>query len=233
MGSLTATAAVGNLYFSRRNLEQQHIIEERRFQDEALQAYYTQLGDLLTEHALKKTKPEDDVALLARAQTLTVVRRLDASRKGDLVRFLYGAGLISGDGAIVDLFGANLFGADLVGADLSGVNLRGVNLALAHLSGAADLRRADLSEAKLSWADLVGANLFGANLQGANLFGALLRHADLGHADLSGVNLRDADLRYADLRDARNVTEEQLEEQAASLKGATMPNGQMYEEWIK
>ena len=125
---LTATAALGNLYISRRNLEQQRIIEERRFQDDALQTYYTQLGDLLTEHALKKTKPEDDVALLARAQTLTVMRRLDASRKGDLVRFLYDAGLISGDSAIVKLRRADLRGAFLGRADLRGAFFSEANL---------------------------------------------------------------------------------------------------------
>jgi Pentapeptide repeats (8 copies) len=141
IGFLTATAAVGNLYISRRNLQQQRIIEEQRFQDDALQTYYTQLGDLLTEHALKKTKPEDDVALLARAQTLTVVRRLDASRKGDLVRFLYGAGLISGDSAIVKLRGADLRGAFLSLADLRGASLSDANL------GSADLRLADLFRA--------------------------------------------------------------------------------------
>jgi len=93
VGLLTATAAVGNLYISRRNLQQQRDLEPVRAQDDALQAYYKQMGDLLTEHDLKKTKPDDDVALLARAQTLAVVRRVDGKRKSDLVLFLYGVGL--------------------------------------------------------------------------------------------------------------------------------------------
>jgi uncharacterized protein YjbI with pentapeptide repeats len=45
-------------------------------------------------------------------------------------------------------------------------------------------------------------------------------------AELSG-----ADLSHAYLKDA-TVKEEQLE-QAESLEGATMPNGQTYEEWLK
>jgi uncharacterized protein YjbI with pentapeptide repeats len=45
--------------------------------------------------------------------------------------------------------------------------------------------------------------------------------ADLSNANLSGANLKGAD-----------VTEEQLD-QAKSLEGATMPNGQKYEEWLK
>jgi hypothetical protein len=57
------------------------------------------MGDLLTDHQLKKERPGPDnaVALLARAQTLTVLGRLDARRKGELLLFVYGAGLISPD----------------------------------------------------------------------------------------------------------------------------------------
>jgi hypothetical protein len=151
VGLLTATAAVGNLYISRRNLQQQRDLEAERAQDDALQAYYKQVGDLLTEHDLKKTKPDDDVALLARAQTLAVVRRLDAKRKSDLVLFLYGAGLIKQATLIVNLGGADLRGAalrlaDLHGADLSDADLRGADLRGANLTYAR-LRRADLSNA--------------------------------------------------------------------------------------
>jgi uncharacterized protein YjbI with pentapeptide repeats len=51
---------------------------------------------------------------------------------------------------------------------------------------------------------------------------------DLAVADLSGADLSGADLSYA-----RGFTDEELEQQAASLKGATMPNGQKYEDWLK
>jgi hypothetical protein len=40
------------------------------------------------------------------------------------------------------------------------------------------------------------------------------------------------DLTRADLTGAEGVTKEQLE-QAKSLQGATMPNGQKYEDWIE
>jgi len=234
---LTATAALGNLYISRRNLEQQRIIEERRFQDDALQTYYTQLGDLLTEHALKKTKPEDDVALLARAQTLTVMRRLDASRKGDLVRFLYDAGLISGDSAIVKLRRADLRGAFLGRADLRGAFFSEANLGSADLSsallGGASLSLAGLRGAFFSDSDLREANLRGAFLDGADLRGANLRGADLRGASLIDANLGSADLRLADLFHATGKTSEELKQQAASLNFATMPNGQKYEDWLK
>jgi uncharacterized protein YjbI with pentapeptide repeats len=65
-----------------------------------------------------------------------------------------------------------------------------------------------------------------------------LSHVNLSNADLSGTNLEGADLtsaylRYADLSGAEGVTGEQLEQQAKSLKGATMPNGQKYEDWAQ
>jgi hypothetical protein len=54
--------------------------------------------------------------------------------------------------------------------------------------------------------------------------------------DLKGADLREADLRYANLSGANltdaNVTQWQLE-QARSLEGATMPNGQKYEDWLE
>ncbi len=61
-----------------------------------------------------------------------------------------------------------------------------------------------------------GAGLGQANLSGANLSGA-----DLSRANLQSANLKDA-----------NVADAQIE-QARSLKGATMPNGQKYEDWLK
>jgi hypothetical protein len=33
--------------------------------------------------------------------------------------------------------------------------------------------------------------------------------------------------------DATGITNEQLEQQGSTLEGATMPNGQKYEDWIK
>src|SRR5829696_1335451 len=71
------------------------------------------------------------------------------------------------------------------------------------------------------------------DLGGANLSDADLRDANLRDAILDGANLRDANLNYANLSGAEGITNEELEQQAASLKGATMPNGQKYEDWLK
>jgi len=71
------------------------------------------------------------------------------------------------------------------------------------------------------------------DLGGANLSDADLRDANLRDAILDGASLRDANLNYANLSGAEGITNEELEQQAASLKGATMPNGQKYEDWLK
>jgi uncharacterized protein YjbI with pentapeptide repeats len=72
---------------------------------------------------------------------------------------------------------------------------------------------ADLSVAALSWANLSGANLNSAILQGADLCNAILSEAFLSSA--------------------HGITNEELELKALSLDGATMPNFQKYEDWLK
>jgi uncharacterized protein YjbI with pentapeptide repeats len=129
--------------------------------------------------------------------------------------------------------------------DLRGIILRGAKLSKVNLSGAnlsdADLSDADLSQALLRKATpedsekipgesqneyekakageattkLLKTDLSRANLRGANLSGADLSGADLSGADLSGANLFEA----------TGITTKELEDQALSLKGATMPDG--------
>jgi pentapeptide repeat protein len=96
------------------------------------------------------------------------------------------------------------------------------------------LSGADLSDADLSGADLSGADLscrVEATKYGTFVLCADLSGTDLINANLSGTKLSGADLSDADLSGAL-VSLEQLE-QAKSLEGATMPNGQKYEEWLK
>ena len=64
-----------------------------------------------------------------------------------------------------------------------------------------------------------------ADLSGVKLVGANLTQANLANADLSAAHLR-----YANLRSAQ-VDNDQLAS-CASLEGATMPNGQKYEDWL-
>jgi uncharacterized protein YjbI with pentapeptide repeats len=156
-----------------------------------------------------------------------------------------------------DLRGIILRGAKLSGVNLSGANLRNADLRDADLS-CAQLRKADEHDSEeipgeyyneyckairgrsdselleidsIVEIDLSKAKLSRANLSKANLNRANLNRANLSKANLSKANLRYADLSGADLRGAVGITNEELEQQAKSLKGATMPNGQKYEDW--
>jgi len=125
---------------------------------------------------------------------------------------------------------ANLTNATLQLADLSNASLQHANLSHAAL------QNADLSSAE-STADLQDAPLWflkkeATNLTDANLSHAALQDADLSNAYLSGADLTDANLTDADLIEAKGWTMEQLTA-ARSLEGATMPNGQKYEDWLK
>jgi uncharacterized protein YjbI with pentapeptide repeats len=243
--------------------EAERELAEQRAQDEALQAYLSQMSSLLLEKDLRDSKEDSEVRNLARARTLTVLGRLDSSRKADVMQFLVEADLVQrvdGKDPIIGLSGADLSGANLSEADLSYANLGEADLSEAHLSEAhlseallryADLSGTNLSDAILREADLRSANLGGAdlsdailrganlgdaipglslhtNLHNANLIFANLSRADLNHAVLSGTHLLEANLRKAE-----GITNEELQEQAASLEGATMPNGQKHEDWIK
>jgi uncharacterized protein YjbI with pentapeptide repeats len=246
----TITAAVGlaNLRLTRKNLEQQRELEDQRGKQQrelrqgaALQVYYEQIGKLITDMELLKTTRRE-ISELARGQTLAILQEVDGDGKGSVLTFLHGAGLIprmvrDEEGAIVKEKVVDLSGANLRDANLLGLNLREAGLDGAFLERA-DLRKAHLPDADLGGTRLYGANLTGANLSYASLWnaqlqsrpdlhleGANLSGANLSGANLSGANLGGADLSGADLSEAEGVTEEQLEEQAKTLEGATMLDG--------
>jgi Pentapeptide repeats (8 copies) len=170
---------------NQRNSITRFRLEQDRQQDDRLQAYLDRMTQLLLENdtRLRQSEQDEDVRMLARAWTLTMLDMLQDNprRKSAPVQFLHAAGLIERGHAFVLLSGANLRGADL--------------------------RDVRLNNADLSNTDLGDANLAGA---------------DLSVADLSGANLEGAE----------GVTDKQLD-QLYSLKDATMPNGQKYEDWRK
>jgi len=89
----------------------------------------------------------------------------------------------------------------------------------------------DLTDANLIGAYLTYINLSAADLSGAWLSDAKLYRANLSEANFRGADLSDADLGAANLS-AAEITGEQLAK-VKSLERATMPNGQMYEDWLK
>jgi uncharacterized protein YjbI with pentapeptide repeats len=218
-----------------KRAQAERALAEQRAQDEALQSYLNQMSGLLLERDLRTSEEDSEVRTLARARTLTVLGRLDPSRKTALMQFLVEADLVQrvdGRDPIISLRDADLREADLSLADLRGANLHNAHLREADLSFA-DLHNADLEFAHLHGADLSDADLLDkADLSFADLSDADLRWAELDGALLIFADLRDADLRHADLSGAVGWTEKQLTA-ADTLKGATMPNGQNYEDWHK
>src|SRR5918995_4097739 len=209
--------------------EAERELAEQQAQDEALQAYLDQMSQLILDRKLLEVEQGDPlheqgdpVHTLAQARTSTAILRLDAQHNESVTHFLIHSGLAvrSKDSARV---------------------LRGSTLSHAKLSGAhlpdADLGDADLSGADLSNALLLNANLIVADLSGADLSNALLDNADLvahlTNADLSDANLIGANLENANLSGAEGITNAELEQQAVSLVGADLPNGQKYEDWLK
>ena len=197
-------------------------------QETALQVYIDKIGELLLREREHLGSPPSNlqVETIARARTVTVLRRLDPVRRASLLRFLNQANILwlctEGKLSEVDLQGADLAQIDLSKANLSRANLSKADLRSADLSEAwlrdADLRGADLNWAKLrkAWlrdADLrevnftregldstIGlqqAHLSGANLNGIVLQSINLERANFSYADLSGANLSEAWLQGA------------------------------------
>ena len=206
-----------------------------------LRAYLVQMFDLMLDGRLLKSGPSSDVRAVARTATLTAVRRLDAPRRGLVVRFLAEAKLLEADSsrtngpAAVNMDSADLNDADLDGAYLVRIDLTRANLRRANLRS--NLLFANLSSADLTAADLRGAFLSGADLRLANLDRADLRGARLSEsnpaspasriipADLRGANLRGADLRGVDLRGVKlgiTMTVTESWRLPADLRGANL-----------
>jgi uncharacterized protein YjbI with pentapeptide repeats len=254
-----AILAAGGLWFNAQQRERDQQTASERAQDDALQAYLNGMAELLTsqdkDQPMRRTH---NLGTVARARTLTVLPSLDGDRKGRVLQFLYESGLILKDPLVLSLSradlrnaslsntslaGANLSGAKLDSADLRGVFLDGADLSFCSLKGAllretqavtaVELFSADLSGANLQEAELPRANLNMATLTNADLSSVHLRQARLRSANLHNAELRYSELREADLHDAQGITNEEIERQAFSLEGATMPNGQKYEDWLK
>jgi hypothetical protein len=220
-------------------------VEDQRAQDAALQIFLDKMDDMMDRLRIRdkptsfsvvrggmtpnEAERQDELRTLMRARTLTVLERLDGSRKRAVMRFLVEVGLLDGDSPAISLSDANLERADLSRMDLRNKNLKGTrlnhaNLRSVYLEGT-DLRSTNLSAADLSGAQLGTARRFRvpSEEQGFD---------ELAPSPPQPTNLTDADLGQANLQWARGWTHEQLDK-AEFLEGATMPDGMQYEVWVK
>jgi len=190
----------------------QHLVDERdksereisldNQHEAALQKYIDSMSAILLEKDLSKLDELDKVRKIGRVRTLTVLPRCDGRRKAIVLQFLCESDLINKDNKVIDLEGADFSEAKLCKAQLSKADLSRANL-----------NRANLIEANLIEAKLCSTILIGANLSSSKLFGTDLRGVDLSEANLIG---------------AIGISNEELEKEAKSLKGATMPDGYMH-----
>jgi uncharacterized protein YjbI with pentapeptide repeats len=202
-----AAIAGGVAWFNHRQQNLQNEIENRRAEQDVLRSYLDLMGTMLTEQGLHKEPENSDARRLARARTLTTLDALGPERQRRVLRFLYETELIQTP---------QLHGSPVI--SLKFAIMEGIDLHRRRL-----LQGADLTQSNMTDADLAGANLTGTQLRGAKLTGA-----NLTGAKLTGAKLTDADLTRADLGGAEGITHEDLERQAKSLKGATMPDGTVH-----
>ena len=261
---IPAVLAIGGFWFNQVQKNREEKTTERRAQvdheialdnqrETKLQEYFDRMSELVFSHGLLQSQEGDPVRIIARARTLSVVRELDAVRKGSLIRFLYESLLILTEhilsdltttfynrgelkvpAGIIALNEADLSSAELSGAMLIGANLEGANLSKANLSGATlcevNLENANLSGANLSEAELSGFfSTESSNLSSANLTDANLNKANLARVNLFQAIFSRADLTHANLEGVTGITNEEIEKVAKSLKDATMPDGSIHQ----
>ncbi|HYN84609.1 MAG TPA: pentapeptide repeat-containing protein [Pyrinomonadaceae bacterium] len=222
-------------------------LAEDRQREDALQHYFDRITELLVSGGLKMAPLDPEpgsqgehtirINLTARARTLTVLRRLDGSRKGEVIRFLSELHLIRDDNCVIPLDGADLRGAQLAGQLLertrfSGVNLEGANLRGALLKEAnlnsSKLARADLSQAYLGRATMFSADLSMANLDDADLAGCLADGAKFVSASLKGASFRPLITRDEE----RNVVSKRATLVAADFSTAELDGAVFEGAWL-
>src|SRR6266567_7895427 len=194
------------VWFNHAERKNEQIVASDNQQEAMLQGYLDKMSDLLLREKIREPvfenalyfQAKNEAQHVARARTLTVLSKLDASRKRSVLQFLDESGLIAKNESLVHLKDADFSGADLSGTflgynDLSEANLSKANLNKAVLAevnlSKANLSKANLREARLSWGKIVieptGANLERADLSGADLRGAFMHDVILTDADLS------------------------------------------------
>jgi len=207
-----AGLVVGVLEFNdQQKVDARNLITQRH--QTTLANYFDEMSDLVLNHGLATAGPDSSFVGIAIARTATALRELsgDAASKGDLIRYLWEAGLILGPKPTLELYQVNLDGAAFQNAGLYHAYLTYLSIEGAKFNGAV------LDGANLSYSDLISSQLQGASMacliekgqKGkkdqkvcTELYGVYLMRADLSRANLTGADLRKADLDGANLSGA-------------------------------
>jgi uncharacterized protein YjbI with pentapeptide repeats/energy-coupling factor transporter ATP-binding protein EcfA2 len=233
-------------------LQQAQIADEKR-QEQMMAEYVAQMTEFLlgkdVSNPPKNPFVTPEVSSIARARTLTTLSELNGKRKGQVLKFLYETGVVSGRCPVnLDTLQSTdckqekglylgdaafdkttfehpmlLPGIDLTRASLSEANLSESDLSQAAMQDAtlkdAILTKAILTDAQMNRAELQGANLVGAILLRANLESTVFENADLKGAKLEQANLKGADLYKANLSNTIMIG---ADLQNANLEGADL-----------
>jgi hypothetical protein len=182
-------------------IRQDRALAEAAREDETLDAYYATMGRLMLDRHLISPKPRYEVSEFARTTTLAAVRRLDGARKGEVVKFLYEAGLLATtrtNGRVSSFPIISLDGADLRGADLRKAELVAPE-ASPPVENSVDLR-GDLRGARFDGASLYSVDLSRADLRGASFRRAFLAGVSFAHnKQLGDVSFMQAELNHVSL----------------------------------
>lgn len=221
--------AIIAIWFNR----QQRIAEKRSELEQAhrevLDSYLESMTRFLVDHSLRESPQDGVVRGIARASTLSAIRRLDGKHRSVILQFLHETGLIRKGQQVVDLEGADLQNLWLTGFDLRDANLSGADLTratvsidhepehvsflakpplvvarihyMANLAGSA-LERTRFYQARMGFTYLADVKARGVDFRGANLNRSILTGADLEEAWFEGSNLQGANLAGANLRNA-------------------------------
>ena len=95
------------------SLLQAQKLEAQGAREAALRKLFRASGKLLIDQPLRRASPGDNLGTVVRAQTLTVLERLDPDRKRILLQFQYESGLSCKDKPVVSLVAADLSRPDL------------------------------------------------------------------------------------------------------------------------
>ncbi|CAF4153210.1 unnamed protein product, partial [Adineta steineri] len=160
--------------------------------------------DALLKESNGSLTDNEVTAIIARAKTLNIFRKLDSQRSARIIGFLHEAKQlpVSETRRALDLSTAKLNAIDFLSVKFSNTSMFRT-----------DFREAITNKADFASVDLSDSTFISADIQGASFIGSNLNNVDFSEANLYKVDLTNA-----------KITEKQLQS-AISIHEALLPNG--------